>query len=119
MVVLGGGLSSAEVLSATTGRTLNSGISGDRAFKLSTVSHMLDTELGWRISLWRSLSLRVAIGAAFTVAASSDAQPDWAVPNRSKAAVEALARSTETFLNDTLTQYVHTGTLTVALGWRL
>ena len=119
LVTLGGGLSGAELVAALTEKELSSSGTSERNLAVAATSHMLNAELGWTWTLWRGLYLRTSLGAALTVAASSEVVPEWPPRPRFESAVNELALEGENYLNQTLVSYVHTGFVGLSLGWEL
>lgn len=111
LLALGGDVTTEDIAGAARGpQTSVPGSSWD----ITTFNHFLDVQVGWRIDLYERLSLRVAIGFAFTVA--SDATID-VVESPFPEAAARLADAVAPDLEDIFTSYVHTPTLTLALGY--
>ena len=112
---------SAELSDKTTGATLVRFVHND--FIQTLYENGLLGLLGfggiWGWTLWRGLYLRTSLGAALTVAASSDVVPEWTPRPRFESAVNELALEGENYLNETLVSYVHTGFVGLSLGWEL
>lgn len=115
LVALGGGTSEETVLALALGLDLPEA-PGHR-YDVDTTLHMLDAEIGWEWWVADRLSLRLGLGAATTLDANSTVAPSSGrgIPLLGS----ALASLAENRLDDLLERYVHTPTLTFALGWRL
>lgn len=117
---LGGGTGAAEILEAATGLTLPAGV-GDRfTYSVNSSLHMIDAEIGWAAVFHDALTVRVSIGVAATVAASTTVQQDFEVQlAAAQKAVDEFERFSEEYLVDTYTSYVHAPVVTIALGYRI
>ena len=93
---------------------LSSYLSG---YSVDTTLQMVHAELGWQWIVGRGLSLRLGLGAALTVGASSSITSDGSSARSQQ--VAALLSPTEAYLDDTLTSYVFTPTVTLAMGWQV
>jgi hypothetical protein len=119
LVTLGGGATGDQIIAAATGNSPPSSSRG-REYDIRSTLHMLIVEIGWEWSLWRDrLSLRAAIGGAFTVGASTAIDPVFATSGPAEARlVQAFTGFGEGYLDDTYTSYVHTPVISVAAGYR-
>ena len=115
---LDGGLGSTELIEAVTGSEVPSGTGDDRTFEIDTLVHFVDLEVGWRILLAEQWVLRMWLGGSFTVASSTQVSPSWTPRPFAASAVEGVATETEEYLDEIITQYVHTATAGVSLGWQ-
>ena len=79
---------------------------------------MVDVELGWELLLVEGLLLRFALGGTFTADAVARVEPTWSVANLAANDVDTFSRAGEVYLEETIEAYVHTVTLSVALGYR-
>ena len=113
LLTLGGDVSTDD-LAAAAGVSQNPG--EGTAWDLTTTNHFIDLQIGWRFDLAERLSLRIAVGFAFTVASQSTIET--AQSDRPNIAA-AIAEAGEVYLEDVFTSYVHTPTLTLAVGWDL
>jgi hypothetical protein len=114
LVTLGGDAAGAELFGAVTGQPVPPG-TGDRPFDIRSTLHMADVEIGYDFAVSQALRLRVAIGGAFTFAASTRITPESEAP----AQVESFAREAEAYLDDIYTSYVFTPVLSVSAAYRL
>jgi hypothetical protein len=114
LVSLGGGASTAELLSALAGRSFP-GASRTSTFTARSTLHLLDAEAGWEGELAEDLRLRAALGAVFTFAASTHVEPDFEPRLLARPAVAAFARRAEIELDRTYERYVHMPVVTIAL----
>ena len=74
---------------------------------------------GWTWDFEVGLMIRTALGGTFTISSSTEASPSWTPRAATQTSLDALARATESYLDDTIQSFVHTATLTLAVGWRL
>jgi len=116
LVTLGGSAVGGELFSAVTGETVPPGAGADRPFDLRSTLHMADVEVGWNFALSR-LGLRVAIGGAFTFAASTHVSAGYTPLSPQLA--EEFARAAEAYLDDVYTSYVFTPVLSVSASYAL
>lgn len=84
-------------------------------YSMESTLHMLHAEIGWQWVVARGLSLRLGLGAAMTVGASSSIVDHGNHPKQ----ISALLAPTEAYLDDILTSYVFTPTVTLAVGWQV
>ncbi len=84
-------------------------------YAVETTLHMINAEIGWQWVVGPGLSLRCGLGAALTVGSSSTVTGS----NSHSRQVAALLAPTEAYIDDTLTSYVFTPTVTLALGWQV
>ena len=117
LATLGGGLSGAEVLTAVTDKTIEGGDSVNRSFSVNSTVHFADVEVGWEWVLEKGFWIRTGLGGVFTVGSKTQITPDWTPPPRVQPSVDALATAGEAYLDDIYGRYVHTATVTVAVGW--
>ena len=85
-------------------------------FSVDSTLHMVHAEVGWQWVVGRGLSLRLGLGAALTVDAYSSITSDGSARSQQ---VAALLAPTAAYLDETLTSYVFTPTVTMALGWQV
>jgi hypothetical protein len=116
LVALGGETNPEDVLVALTGveppfgeEVLN------REYRVRSVLHMLDVELGWRWGLGAGWTARTALGAAFTLDANSRVQPRFE-PSQ-PLLINAFSRFAEGYLDRTFEKYVHLPVLSLSLGY--
>jgi hypothetical protein len=115
LIALGGGASAAEIISGTTGATLSDGgAASGKTFTVNSTLHMLDIELGWEW-FWNQVYFRASVGGAFTVASSTSVTANYKATF--PRITEAFAVSTETYLNDIYSRYVHTPTVSFTVGY--
>lgn len=117
MVSVGSRASSADVVAALTGQTLPAGVPSDLGVDLESTIHMVDIEIGWELVVASHLVLRLALGAALTVGASTQITPDSSVSGYLP--VQQYAGEAEATIDDALTSYAFLPTLSIALGYRL
>lgn len=117
-VDLSGSVSDQEALEQALpgAQDLPDGFSG--SVPIDTTLHMLQGELGYQWEILPHLLLRVALG----VSATLDGSVDFGVPRGLPPALEDQARELERigedYLEGILTDYVHTPTGTIAIGYR-
>jgi hypothetical protein len=113
--VLGGSVSTSELLYAATGRTPER--TGDAAEVDARAGlHMVTAEAGWDIVLRERWILRPSVGAGITLAAPVDLQAN-AVPTL-EARLEPVLSDGEQYLSETMRTYVHTPTVGLHVGYR-
>lgn len=117
LAFLGGGLSGEETLSAVTGQSTEGSRREGREFDVNANVHFIDIEVGWRWLFGENIYLRTALGGAFTVASSTEVNPNWSPSALAQPSVNALSRAGEAYLDDIFTRYVHTASVNVAVGW--
>lgn len=114
--LLGGGLTSAEVVEAVGGASAGRARGDDTPELLASATvHQVTVQVGWEEAFLDRVVLRVALGGAFTVASSSTITPDGRDPRQGAEAVYAAGADA---LDQTMTSYVHTPTIDVSLGYR-
>ncbi len=120
LATLGGGLEGSEVLSAVTGIDSQLGGLGevDRTFDVASTVHLLQVELGWEFQLDSGIQIRPGIGGIFTVDAQSDVEPTWNPLPAFLESVNTLETASEEYLDETIERYVHSISLTLAVGYR-
>jgi hypothetical protein len=116
IAALGGGVTGAELIAGVTGRALPEGAGSNIQIAASSIVQQVNLEIGWRFQLWEQLYLQASIGGFLTVAASTTLTPEVNNP-RSAAALESLASAGEVYLDDTLTDYVHSPLIGLQVGW--
>ncbi len=87
------------------------------SYALSGLLHMITVELGWQWLVYKGLTIRAAAGAAISVAATAEIQAGGTSAQTSLAA--GLISASEVLVEETLTQYVVTPTISLALGWQV
>ena len=117
LAFLGGGLSGAETLEAVTGRNLENTRASERSFDVETSVHFAEVELGWGWHFDEHLYLRLGLGGSFTLASNTAVSPSWTPSPLAAPSVDAISSETETYLDDTFQNYVHTASVNVAVGW--
>lgn len=116
LVALGGEANAEEVLATLTGIEPPVGESVlNREYRVRSVLHMLDVELGWRWGLGAGWTARTALGAAFTLDSNSRVEPQFE-PSQ-PLLVNAFARLAEGELDRTFERYVHLPVLSFSLGY--
>ena len=117
LAALGGGTSSQALLAALTGRMSVSRDGQTSEYAVSSVLHMVDAEIGWKIVFSERFTFRTALGVAATISASADVDAQFQ-SNRPQLVAE-FERFSEAYLVDTYETYVISPVITVALGYRL
>lgn len=118
LVTLGGGATGDQIIAAATGQSLSSSTRG-REYDMQSTLHVFTVEIGWQWLLWRDrLSLRAAVGGAFTVGASTAIAPQFSTTGLQERAVQTFTDFGERYLDEIYTAYVHTPVLTVTAGYR-
>jgi len=119
LATLGGGATGDQILAAALGQSAPAN-SGGRDYDIVSTIHLVMVEIGWQWSLWHDrISLRAAVGGAFTVAASTTITPQFSTTSALEGRlVEAFTTFGEDYLDDTYTTYVHTPVISVAAGYR-
>jgi hypothetical protein len=116
LVALGGETNPETLLVALTGIDPPVGEDVlDRDYRVRSVLHMVDVELGWRWGLGAGWTARTALGAAFTLDSNSRVEPQFEPGN--PLLVNAFARFAEGYLDDTFEQYVHLPVLSFSIGY--
>ena len=114
LVTLGGGTSEAELVAMAFGVDVPEILLADRYLVEATL-HMFDAEVGWEWWVVDRISLRLGLGVASTIDASASVEEDGGLPILADAAAEIA----EDQLEENLERYVHTPTLSLAIGVRL
>ena len=113
-VMLGGGATSAQLVTAVTGATPPPG-SADRAYVVDSTLHMLDGEMGWRWDAGAGVTVRASLGFAATIGAGSTIHPDF-MP-KDPAAQAAYTREAATKLDAVYRAYAMTPIVSIGTGW--
>lgn len=113
LVTLGGGASEAQVIALAFG--IDTPFDPRARYEVDVSLFMLDLEVGYEFWVADRLSIRLGAGAATTVGASASVERQ----GREELLGMIFARIAEAELEDIAERYVHTPTLTVAVGWRL
>lgn len=117
LATLGGGASGQEIIAGASGQPPPAS-GGGRQYDLAATTHLIDLEIGWRFDLFKQrLWLLVAVGYSGVLGATATVTPDFA--SSSPRLTAAFANASAAYLVDVLTTYVHTPTVTVAIGYRL
>ncbi len=87
------------------------------SYAMSGLLHMVTVELGWQWNLVKGLTIRAAAGAAISVAASVDLEAGGSATQNQRAA--ELVRTGEALVEQSLTRYAVTPTVSLALGWQI
>ncbi|MCG8424339.1 MAG: hypothetical protein MJE77_41130 [Proteobacteria bacterium] len=118
---LGGRATSDDVLSAyLSGQRLPTipALASDMPYDIDATLQMARVEAGWVV--WLSdLYLRIAVGGAFTMASNTVIDPGQSGSAQVDSSRQTIATKAGQYLDDTFTTYVHTGTLTLTLGYRV
>lgn len=113
---LGGRLTGTELLTAVTGKAVDSPLLERVGVKASTRVHQALLELGWRFGLSRSFQWEVALGGFSTLSASSSFglvnQPELAKDFR------PLRAAAESWTNTRLERWIHGGTVSLRIYFR-
>jgi hypothetical protein len=115
-VSLGGGASAAELISVVTGVKMPAADpTAGKSFDIHSSLHMLDVELGWGFLIADRITVRPALGGAFTLGSSTKITP--AYQPRMPQIVSAFARESEAYLDDIYTSYVFTPVVSLWAGY--
>jgi len=116
LVALGGETNPEDVLAALTGIDPPGGESVlNREYRVRSVLHMLDVELGWRWGLGAGWTARTALGAAFTLDSNTRVEPDF--EPEQPLLVNLFTSFAEGYLDDTFEKYVHLPVLSFSIGY--
>lgn len=116
LVALGGSATGGQLISDITGLALPPAPPGQPLqFDVRSTLHMVDVEVGYEVSAWDHLHLRLALGGAFTFAASTTVTPKNAVVDT--VVLDAFCAQTAGYLNGTYTRYVHTPVVSASAGY--
>jgi hypothetical protein len=114
LVALGGGASAATLITAMTGQEAPDSAE-NKNYKVGSVLHMLDVELGWEWEIVKHFFVRAALGGAFTVGSSTTIEPDF--QPKAPRLTAAFASAGETYLDTTYTTYVFTPVVSLWAGY--
>ncbi len=89
---------------------------GNGLYAVDTTLHMLDLEVGYRLSVGSGWSFRFAIGGALTVAGSTDVKPRFTGLDTDLQAL--IAQETADYLDRLYPRFVHPPTVTIAIGYQ-
>jgi hypothetical protein len=108
---LGGRLTSTELLTTVTGRTLDNPLLERVGVNASNRLHQALLELGWRFRLSHALQLEAALGGFYTFAADSSLR----LGDRPELAsdFQPLRSAAESWLDSRIERWVHGGTLSL------
>jgi hypothetical protein len=116
LVALGGETNPEDVLTALTGINPPLGESVlNREYRVRSVLHMLDVELGWRWGLGAGWTARTALGAAFTLDSNTRVEPNF--EPEQPLLVHLFTGFAEGYLDDTFEKYVHLPVLSFSIGY--
>jgi hypothetical protein len=116
MVALGGESNPEEVLVSLTDLTPPAGEEVlNRVYRVRSVLHMLDVELGWRWGLGSGWTARTALGAAFTLDSNSHVEPQFEPSN--PVLVSLFSRLAEGYLDRTFEKYVKLPVVSFSIGY--
>jgi hypothetical protein len=119
VVALGGGTSAADVIATFVHRPLPPIPGADeKTFELKSVLHMLDVEIGWESLIGEYLSVRIALGGAFTVGSTSQIRAQFD-PTPYAAAVAHYEDDAAGRLDHILRNYVFTPVVSFSMGYKL
>jgi hypothetical protein len=113
LVTLGGGAAGTELVAAVTGQAVPEGDRGQE-LEVDAQLHMVDVELGWELVVVEYLSLRFALGGAFTVDARTTVKPSF--EPRFPLATTAFTEAAAIYLEETLEDYAFTPVASVGVG---
>ncbi len=116
LVALGGGATTAELITAVTGKPAPPDVNSSKGYNVTSLLHMIDLEIGWQWFVWRGLSLRAAAGFAGTVGAQTTVAPNFK-PIAANAQ-QQFGRAAGAYLDNIYTSYVFVPVVSVAIGWR-
>jgi hypothetical protein len=110
--MLGGGLSAAEAIEAVTGRDPRA---AGTEIPLQATAHGFQIDLSWAFFIERLVLVRFTVSYFQMVYAHT-----WiaVTPERGEMAVRAASEALDVYLNDVLSTYVKTPTLSVFIGYR-
>jgi len=114
LVTLGGGTSEAELVAMALGLDVPDFFLADR-YEVKATLHMFDAEVGWEWWVEDRISFRLGLGVASTLDASAAVDPAGGLPFLA----DAGAQLAEEELEEIIERYVHTPTLSMAVGVRL
>lgn len=118
LVLLGGGLTGPELVSAATGQSAGSSSdAGQFEIDSTALLHLVDLEVGWEWVVKDVWVVGVALGGTFTVHSESTMKLDGPSGN-APAWGAALTRAGEQYLDDILGDYVHTVSLNLSVAYR-
>ena len=90
------------------------------SYTIDSTLHMFDLELGWEWSQWTPVSIRTAIGLAWTVTSQTSVSANVSTqPSRIEKANDNLESFAEEYLDDLFTSYVITPTFSLSVGYQL
>lgn len=116
LVTLGGDATASQIVAGVTGKQPPATEqSGDKTYDAKATLHMVDAEVGWDFAVWERLSVRLAIGGAFTVASSTTIEPTYSP--RAPRLVQEFTAEGEKYLDDTFTSYVFTPVVGLGVGY--
>lgn len=116
LVALGGEVSAEDVLASLLGiEPPGDSEALTREYRVRSVLHMLDVEVGWRWGLGAGWTARTALGAAFTLDSNSRVEPRFQ-PSQ-PLLVTAFSRLAEGQLDRTFERYVHLPVLSFSIGY--
>ncbi len=118
IAALGGAPTVAGLLGAATGREFPVD-QGATPYELSATVVMIDVVLGWEGVIADHLVIRGDVGGAFTVGANVNAERvGEARFALGESLLEQVEVESELYLEETIRRYVHSPTLSLAVGWR-
>ncbi|HEX5754571.1 MAG TPA: hypothetical protein VFZ09_50775 [Archangium sp.] len=116
LVALGGEVNAEDVLASLIGIEPPEGEEAlNREYRVRSVLHMLDVEVGWRWGLGAGWTARTALGAAFTLDSNSRVEPQFQ-PSQ-PLLVSIFSRLAEGELDRTFEKYVHLPVLSFSIGY--
>lgn len=119
-VALGGDAAASDLIAAASGTeapTESDRPGGDRySYDLAASLHVVRPEVGWTFLFADRWVLDAGLGGLFTLKSTAAVEADF-TPS-APAAQTAFTKATETWLVETLDRYVHTPTVSVAVGMR-
>jgi hypothetical protein len=117
LVALGGSATGGQLISAMTGVAVPQQPPGGQPlqFDVRSTLHMVDVEVGYELRLVEHLHLRLALGGAFTFAASTSVAPKNAVVDTF--VLDQFSARAADYLDGTYTHYVHTPVVSASAGY--
>jgi len=121
-VALGGDAAASDLVAAASGSEPPSEGEGGRrggdalSYDLAASLHLVRPEVGWTFLFGDRWVLDAGLGGLFTMSSAATVEPEF-TPS-APAAQTAFTKATEVWLVETLDRYVHSPTVSVAVGMR-
>ncbi len=116
---LGGNASTGELLKGVTGMEVpDNDRTEEYLFDARAAIHQVHAEVGWEWRPIANLYARAGLGFGLTVGAVSDIEAQEPPPRpAAAAALDALERAGDAYLEDLLVSYIHVPYLSLSVGW--